>query len=330
MVEIKAAQAAEFDNLEASLIGAIDIGGTKIAVAAVSGRGEIVAQDEWETDLLLPEATVSRMVNSLVCCSQSAGAALQGIGIGCTGPIDPKTGTVGDVDLLPGWSGFPLVQRLADETRLLVAMENDADAAALAESQWGAGMGASRFIYVTVSTGIGTGMVFDGELYRGANGSHPEAGHHAIDPSGPLCYCGARGCWESLASGPAMVRWMKSNAEDRNLTDGLTARDVCNLARQGDPLAVRAMERQAEHLGIGLANLITIFCPDVIALGGGVMQSADMFFERAKHIARTRCALVPADQVTITPATLGTNAALLGAARVWQARFGDRNGNNAT
>jgi glucokinase len=312
-------------NLEAFLIGAVDIGGTKIAVAAISEHGEIAAQDEWRTGSLSPEAAVSRMAESLARYGKSAGAALRGIGIGCTGPVDTITGTVGDVDLLPGWSGFPLVQRLADETRLSVAMENDADAAALAESQWGAGKGASRFIYVTISTGIGTGMVFDRELYRGANGSHPEAGHHAIDPSGPLCYCGARGCWESLASGPAMVRWMTSNAGHQNYADGLTARDVCNLAREGDPLAVSAMERQAEYLGIGLANLITMFCPDAIALGGGVMRSADMFLERAKHIARTRCALVPPDQVTITRATLGVNAALLGAARVWQARFGDRN-----
>lgn len=312
------------------MIGAVDIGGTKIAVAAISEQGEIAAQDEWETASLSPTATVSRIAESLSRCRKSTGVALRGLGISCTGPVNPKTGTVGEVDLLPGWSGLPLVERLAEATRLCVAMENDADAAALAEAEWGAGKAVSRFIYVTVSTGIGTGMVFDGKLYRGANGSHPEAGHHAIDPSGPLCYCGARGCWESLASGPAMVRWMQSNAGDRNLGIEMTARDVCDLARQGDPLAVRAMERQAEYLGIGLANLITLFCPDVIALGGGVMQSADLFLEGAKHIARTRCALVPVDQVTITPALLGTNAALLGAARVWQARFENRSETSAT
>jgi len=154
-------------------------------------------------------------------------------------------------------------------------------------------------------------------------GSHPEAGHQTIDPSGPPCYCGASGCWESWASGPAIAQWFKSNAGDRPFPGDLTARDIFDLARQGDKLAVQAVQREGESLGIGLANLVTLFCPEVIALGGGVMRSADLFLDLALATVRCRCGLVPVNELTITRAALGDDAALLGAARVWQARFGE-------
>jgi glucokinase len=303
------------------LIGAVDIGGTKIAVASVEESGRISTRTEWPTDSLSPQAAVRRIAESLLRCSE--GTPLRGIGIGCTGPVDPLTGIVGEVDLLPGWTGFPLAQRVAGETGVSTAVENDADAAALAEARWGAGKGASRFIYVTVSTGIGAGMVFDGKLYRGAGGSHPEAGHQSLDPAGPLCYCGTRGCWESLASGPAMAKWMNQERGEASQSPAPSAREICDLARQRDPLALRAVEREAEALGIGLANLVTLFCPDVIALGGGVMQSADLFLERASEVVRRSCGLVATDRVAIVRASLGGDAPLLGAAQVWLARFGE-------
>lgn len=304
------------------MIGAIDVGGTKIAIGVVTETGKVLERIEWPTSSLPSHAAVRCMAEKLLRFSRHAGVSLQGIGIGCTGPVDPLTGVIGDVGLLPGWSGFPLAEQLFRETGLSVAVENDADAAALAEAHWGTGKSATRFVYVTISTGIGAGFVFDGHLYRGVNGSHPEAGHHILDPQGPLCYCGARGCWESLASGPAMVLWVKAHDIDGDLPENLTARRICELAREGQALAVRAVERESACLGFGLANLVTMFCPDVIALGGGVMQSADLFLDRAREIVRTHCRLVPGDQVTIACAALGDDTALLGAARVWQARFG--------
>jgi len=299
------------------LTGAVDIGGTKIAVAVVSDIGSVAGREEWPTRLLGPNDAVARMAEALTRLAGQSGTPLRGVGIGCTGPVDPLTGIVGDVDLLPGWSGFGLAEQLSNTTGLGVAIENDADAAALAEAEWGAGRGTSRFIYVTISTGIGTGMVFDGQLYRGAGGAHPEAGHQLLDPAGPACYCGARGCWESLASGTAMEQWARSqSAEFHNIT----AKDICRLAGESDPLALRVVDRECEYLGIGLANLVTMLCPDAIALGGGVMQSADLFLDRVRSIVRARCGLVPAGQVIITRAALGGDAPLLGAARVWQVR----------
>ena len=183
-------------------------------------------------------------------------------------------GSSGDVGTLPGWQGLNLVEELQQEFGVPVAVENDADAAALAEAHWGAAKGSERFIYITISTGIGGGIIFSGKLYRGADGAHPELGHQVIDASGPLCYCRARGCWESLASGVAMTAWMRSQQPG---APELSAAQICALAEQGDPLARRSSRGRGHYLGLGLANLITLFTPDAIALGGGVMKSSHLF-----------------------------------------------------
>jgi glucokinase len=233
--------------------------------------------------------------------------------------VDPLAGIIGDVDFLPGWEGARIVERLAAAFGVRAAMENDADAAALAEARWGAGRGMPRFIYVTISTGIGGGMVFDGRLYRGVEGAHPEIGHHSIDPAGPRCFCGARGCWEVLARGPAMGAWMNPEAPEE-----FTAERVCELARAGDARALEAVEREGFYLGVGLANLVTLFSPDVIALGGGVMRSSDLFLPRACKIISESCGLVPWQKTQVRLASMGQDAALAGAACVWSNRFREK------
>ena len=219
------------------------------------------------------------------------GAELHGIGIGCTGPVDPVTGVLGTVDLLPGWQGGAMAAELAEGFHVPVAMENDADAAGLAEAVWGAGRGKRRFLYVTVGTGIGVAIILDGALYRGVDGSHPEVGHQSIDASGPPCYCGARGCWEILASGPALLAWARGRMGD------ITMKGLCEL----------------------LADAGT---RDVIALGGGVMESSRFFLERARQVIRQCCTLVPFEKAELTRASLGADTALAGAAQVWHHRFG--------
>ena len=191
------------------MIGAVDIGGTKFAVGMISESGKVLARAETPSQ---PELGVQngleRILNLLHETAEQAGQTLQGIGAGVTGPVYPLTGKLGRIEFLPGWEGLDLVGELQRAFGVSAAIENDADAAALGESAWGAGRGAQRFIYLTVSTGIGGGIVLDGQLYRGADGSHPELGHHVIDPSGPLCFCGARGCWESSGQreGPCAAR----------------------------------------------------------------------------------------------------------------------------
>jgi glucokinase len=244
-------------------------------------------------------------------------AGLRGIGVGCTGPLDPFSGVLAhNADTLPSWQGHNLVDGLSS-LGVPVIVENDADAAALGEYTWGVGQGSKSFLYVTFSTGIGSGAIMNHKLYRGVDGSHPEIGHSIIDPNGPPCYCGATGCWEMLASGTALAAWYNA----RKAGASLSARQVCGLAEQGDPLAQSAVQHEADYLGLGLSNLVNYFVPDVIALGGGVIKSWPLFKERALQVMAQNTRMVPSEKVRILPARLGDDAALLGAAQAWLDRI---------
>src|SRR5580692_13200515 len=183
------------------MIGAVDIGGTKIAVGMVDDQGTVLAKTQTPTDPERYSVSVEEVTRMLREMAREAGAEISGIGIGSTGPVDPIRGEFGDVDFLPGWRGKNLVRDLEQRFGVRAALENDGDAAALAEAGWGAGRNRTRLIYITVGTGIGGGIILDGKLYRGVDGAHPEVGHQVLDPSGPQCSCGFRGCWESLAAG---------------------------------------------------------------------------------------------------------------------------------
>lgn len=298
-------------------IGAVDIGGTKIAAGIVGDNGTILYRSECPTEPRRGfEDAVDRIRQMLHTAIDHSGS-INGIGIGCPGPLDPLTGVIGEVGTLPGWEGGRLADAVGEHFGLPVAVENDADAAALGEYAWGATQTSGTLIYVTISTGIGSGIVQNGKLYRGARGAHPELGHQLIDPAGPLCYCTVRGCWESLASGPAMTAAFSDIDPDRG---PLTAADICGLARKGDPLALRAVEREAHYIGLGVANLVTIFVPEVVCLGGGVMRSGDLFLDDIQATARRMCTQVPAEYTTFTLSSLGSDIGLLGAAQSWLLR----------
>ena len=218
-------------------IAAVDIGGTKIAAGIVSRDGRILAQETCPT---APEQgfedAMRRTAGMLRRCAKESGTQPTAIGIGCTGPVDPLSGALGDVNLLPGWQGRNLVEALSAELGIPAAVENDADAAALGEAAFGSGAGARSFLLVAVGTGIGVGIVLDGRLYRGVGGAHPELGHQVIDPNGPDCTCGARGCWEAFAGGPAMEDWFNRRYPQDSWWDG---RRICAAADAGDPRAQR-------------------------------------------------------------------------------------------
>lgn len=304
------------------MIGAVDIGGTKIAVGVVDNSGRVLAQTQAPTNPESYSDSLALIVRMLRETAQKSGVEITGIGIGSTGPVDPVNGEFGDVDFLPGWRGKNPVTDLAETFHVRVALENDGDAAALAEAGWGAGRNRTRLIYVTVGTGIGGGIILDGKLYRGVEGAHPEVGHHVVDPSGPPCSCGFRGCWESLAAGPAMAAWFQQHVPaDHSQRDGITAKQVCELARQGDAAALKAVEHEAYYLGLGLANLINLFAPDAIVLSGSVMKSAALFLDRIRQVIRGGCRFVPAEKTELMLASLGDDTNLIGAARVWHYRF---------
>lgn len=304
------------------MIGAVDIGGTKLALGVVDDNGRLVEKNEVPTEVGRGFSHAMQEVTTLLSqCAQRAGVKLRGIGIGCTGQVDAVTGTLGQVHNLPGWEGGNPVLFLAHQFGVSAALENDADAAALGELYWGSGKVRAPMIYVTVGTGIGVSVILDGKVYRGAGQCHPEIGHQVIDTSGPLCTCGVRGCWESLASGPAIVAWIEKNAPKDYARENLTAREVCFRAQGGDEWARRAVEHMAFYLGLGLANLVNIFAPQTIVMGGSVMKSAPLFLPRMHEVIRDNCTLVPHDRMEITLASLGADVGLIGAAQVWHHRF---------
>lgn len=306
-----------------SVTGAVDIGGTKIAVGAVAADGRILAKRQVPTAASEGfDVAMVKIIALLNAVREEAGTDFLGVGIGCTGPVDPVTGEIGNVEFLPGWKGRNPVRDISLALNTRVAMENDADAATLAEGYLGAGRDCQRLICVTFGTGIGGGILLNGTLYRGVGGSHPEIGHHVIDANGPKCFCGANGCWEVLARGPAIPERLLATAPaDYPHRDGLTAKDVCDLARAGDAQALAEIAREGRYLGIGIANLVTLFAPDTIVLGGNVMGSADLFLPTIRATVRETCGLVPSDAIAIKTASLGTDSPLIGAGMVWRHRF---------
>jgi glucokinase len=305
------------------MIGAVDIGGTKIAAGIVDADGRVLTRSQVPTNA---EAGYRRAIDAVIemlkLAEKDTKQRITGIGIGSTGPVYPLTGAIGDVNFFPNWNGENPVKDLEQAFRVSVAIENDADAAALGEASWGAGRNKAQLIYVTVGTGIGVGLIVDGKVYRGVDYSHPEIGHHLIDPSGPSCYCGFSGCWESLATGPAMEMWMAANIPtDYPHRKELTAKKICELAREGDELALRAVQREARYLSLGLANLVTLYVPDAIVLGGSVMKSSDLFLDTIHKTIAASCHFVPYERCEIALASLGEEANLIGAARVWYHSF---------
>lgn len=298
------------------MIAALDIGGTKMALGLVTEDGQILARGETPTD---PRAGFSaamlRLASLYDRLCAGAGAEPEGFGIGCTGPIDPASGVFGRVDTLPGWEGSHLFDALEKISGRKARLENDADAHALGELAWGAGQGARRFLMVTVGTGIGGGIIFGGQVYRGVLGSHPELGHHALEASGPVCVCGGRGCWEVLAAGPHWEAWFHQQHPE---CGGWSGRQICSAAEASDPRALEAVQREGFYLGVGVANLINLYAPDAIALGGGLMERYDLFIERIKAEVRERCSYIPHERVRIERARLGADSGLLGAAEVWK------------
>lgn len=286
----------------------VDLGGTHVRAGAFDEQGQLLGQAEAGIASIGPDdglGIIEQLIQSIL---ESVNAStLLGIGIGSTGPLDPLRGTINNPYTLAGWSDVPIVRRLNQVFRVPVRLENDADGAALGEYWQGAGRGAKRLYAVTVGTGVGTALIVDGKIYRGVDGSHPEGGHQLIDPNGPECYCGHRGCWESLISGPAIA-----NA-GRDILN-MDAASIAEAARQGDKSALVIMKKAARDFSLGIVNIISFFVPDVLVLSGGVMKSADLFLPTLEQTLKTPNPMVPFESVRILPAQLGYYAGLYGGA----------------
>jgi glucokinase len=249
---------------------------------------------------------------------------VQGIGVVAPGPLDPWKGVIMDAPNLPGWKKVPLKDLMEEEFGLPVVVGNDANLAALAEQRFGAGQGVADLIYITVSTGIGGGIIADNRLLLGAQGLAAEVGHQTIEAHGPRCNCGNIGCLEILAAGPAIARCARELIKTGIGTaiadwvggdlDKITAKVVNQAAQAGDPVAIELFRQAGFYIGIGIVNLLHIFNPSLIIIGGSVAKAGDLLFEPIRATVRERAmASYYWENTPIVPATLGDDVGLLGA-----------------
>jgi glucokinase len=304
----------------------VDIGGTKVAVGLVDRRGKILAQGRKPMRANGTAEAALRAVTEAVDSMLSAAAdGVQGIGICAPGPLDPKTGIILNPPNVPCWRNFPLAKEIENTYHLPVKLDNDANAAALAETLWGAAHGYRYVFYATVGTGIGTGIVLDGHVYHGNTGSAGEGGHVSIDYQGPVCGCGKRGCIEILAAGPAIgarARTKLSAATSRSGILDLAKGDVAAVTSElvgqayaaGDPLAGEILQETVELLTVWLGNIVDLLDPDVIVMGGGVAAMLKPFFGEIKNRLPSWCVNPRASEIPLLMAHYGADAGIAGGA----------------
>jgi glucokinase len=304
---------------------AIDIGGTKLAAGIVDTEGRILARGEVPTLAAQGlEPVLGRIVElgrNLLSRPEVADVPVHRVGVGCAGPVDLKAGLVFNPPNLPGWTRVPLTDHIQRALELPTVLENDANAAALGEFRYGAGRGARSIVYMTVSTGIGGGIILEGKIWHGLKDAAGEIGHMTVCPDGPLCGCGSRGCLEALASGTSIARRAREAVAAGRQTGlseipALTSADVVRLARAGDVVAREVWDSAVRYLGIGVAAVITILAPERVVIGGGVTRAGDFLFQPVREEVRRRVKLVPVELVPIVPAALGPDVGILGAAAV--------------
>jgi glucokinase len=316
---------------ENGIVIGVDLGGTNVRVGSFALDGNLLSfQDAPIKAHKGPEEGIQKIADLIKTVSSNVNQPVLGVGIGSAGPLDRERGRIQNPYTLPGWEDVDIVSSIEAIFKVPVALENDADAAALGESWAGAGRGLSRLAMVTIGTGVGTGFIFNGEIYRGVDGFHPEGGHIIIDPSGPECYCGAKGCWESLVSGPAIAKFVRQahNLQDSSLyqacsgdADRIDAAMVFAEARFGDHLANRLVMQTAQYIGLGLVSIIMLYLPDCIVLTGGVIRSYDLLKGQINNIITRHNVVVPAHQVRLQLSQLGQRAGMFGAARAAQLRI---------
>jgi len=312
------------DGSSAGLIGAVDLGGTKILSLAIDAAGRVRGEDVRPTEAESgPDGVIGRIRDSLrAALAAAGGGSYAAAGIAAPGPIDPARGVIVEAPNLPGWHNVPLAARLVEALGCPALLENDANAAAWGEFTAGAGAGTRHMIYLTVSTGIGGGLILDGRLYRGAGGAAGELGHVPLVANGPACGCGGHGCLEQLASGTAIARQGAALLAggtapilERLAAGGeVTAELVHAAAEQGDAAARAVIEEAGRYLGSGLVAFTNAFNPDMIVIGGGAAKIGARLWEPALEELHRRAIRPSRDQVRVVPAALGDRAGALGVA----------------
>lgn len=315
---------------------AMDIGGTKLLVCLLDSRDRIVAEARISTEAHLgPEAVVDRLVGAMRQVLRDGGVEeshVLGIGISSAGPSNPARGIIYNSPNLPGWRDIPLVQWVQDKTGLRACLGNDANLAALAEHTFGAGRGVDNMVYVTVSTGIGGGIVANGKLYIGGVGTAGEIGHAIVRVDGPQCSCGRRGCLESFSAGWALAERARRSValgEKTLLLDvaggraeNITAQTVFEAAARGDMLSRSILDDGARYLGVGLANLAVLLDPELIVIGGGMSTRWNDYVGKAVEYVHATEYPLPLKDLRIVPAGLVDKVSIYGALALARQTFG--------
>jgi glucokinase len=307
------------------LLLALDFGGTKLT-AGLAASGE----HRWRAHQRVPSPPGSNVESDLKIMMglardmlDTAKAPPAAVGVSFGGPVDAAQGLVLLSHHVPGWEKMPLQEWLEERLKVPAAVDNDANTGALGEHRFGAGQGCDSLMYVTVSTGVGGGWILNGQPWRGADGMAGEIGHVVVDPNGPLCLCGKRGCVERLASGPYIAQRAREWLETQpgrgrilctlvgNELEAITAKRVAQAAAQGDDLAWEALEVAAWGLGVGIGNAANLVNPERFVLGGGVTKAGARFWEVVRRTAHETA--LPEVHFDVVPAALGDDAPLWGA-----------------
>jgi glucokinase len=305
---------------------AIDVGGTKLAAGLVEPGGRVLTWTQVPTPAGLDAEQLWRTLDALITSvlegADVTTADLAGCGCGCGGPMEWPSGVVSPLNI-PGWRRFPLRTRLAERLGgITVRVHNDAICMVAAEHWRGAGRGRDNVLGMVVSTGVGGGLVLDGQLIRGASGNAGHIGHVVVDPeTGPLCGCGGRGCAEAIARGPALVTWAQAEGWRPDQSDA-TAKDLAGDGALGHPIGLAAMRRAGRALGIAIASATSLCDLEVVSVGGGLSQAGPLLFDPLEEALRAHARLAFTRQVRVVPAALGQSAGLVGAAALILA--GDR------
>jgi len=310
------------------LILGIDLGGSKVLAAVVDSQGRVVSSHESVTPATKGrEAVIQCIVDSARGALEQRRVAMSeisAVGIGAAGISNPEAGILFTSPNLPGLREVLLGDIVQEKLGKKTFIINDANAAALGELHYGAARDARNFIYITISTGIGGGIVIDGKIYTGAIGIAGEVGHMTIDDNGPICSCGNRGCWEMLASGTALSREARLRISKGVKTsileyaegniENVSAQAIQRAAEKGDKLAKELVAQTGYYVGVGLASLVNMFNPELIVIGGGLSNIGDMLLEPAFKTAEKRAYKEAFQAVRFSSAELGRNSGVIGAA----------------
>lgn len=301
----------------------VDLGGTHIRTAVADAGAELRGRLDEPTPTGGPEAVMTRIAGMANRSASEAGTRvkdLAGAVVASPGPLDRLHGIVFSPPNMPGWETVPLKDELERHLGIPVTVENDANAAALGEFHFGAARGARDAVYMTISTGIGGGVVSDGRLLAGTSGIAGEIGHMTIDRHGPVCGCGNVGCLEASGSGTAIARRFREAVETGRKTSltgtAPSAAEIADAAQAGDPLAREIFLDAADAIGTGVANAINLFNPDVVVLGGGVSKIGQLLFDTVEDVADRRALPSARRSARIVAAQLGEDVGLIGALAV--------------